>query len=488
MRWSKVAVAGAFAALAPCAGCVSVGPDYAAPRVETPPVYQGAPEQGLAARSDWWRIFGVAELDAIIAEAILASPSLAEADASLDAAHAARDAAFGGLLPRADASAGAERTRINAAAFGFDGFPTREISRYTASAGISYDLDLFGGGRRAREAASARFEAEAFRRDAARLTLVADIVSAAIEIAALLEEERVLQAIVEDDQLTLQLVERALRAGAVAEIDRLRARTQLAQDSADLPRLRARIQAAQTELAILMGRAPGLSAGARFALDDFRLSQAPASVPSELLRARPDIRAAEAALHAATADIGVRIANLYPQVRLSGNYAQTSLDPETLFQYSSAGWGLGPSISAPLFNGGALRADVRRAEADARRADARYRATVLRAFGQVMDAYSALAAAESESAMVDETVALAVENLRLSRRAYEVGAGAIPDVLDAQRQANLARRTQVRATASQLLALARLHGSLAQPQNGDEQVTEERDAAALRLREAKLLL
>lgn len=472
MRWSKAAVACAFAGLGFCAGCISVGPDYTAPTVEALPAYPGAPEQGFPARSDWWRIFAVADLDAIIAEAAEASPTLAEADASLDAAQAARDAAFGGLLPRIDASAGAERTRINAAAFGFDGFPTREISRYTASLGVSYDLDLFGGGRRAREAATARFEAESFRRDAACLTLVADIVSAAIEIAALLEEERVLQAIVEDDQRTLQLVEQALRAGAVAEIDRLRARTQLAQDSADLPRLRARIQAAQTELAILMGRTPGLAPPVRFALDDFQLIEAPTSVPSNLLRSRPDVRAAEAALHAATADIGVRVANLYPQVRLSGSYAQTSLDPETLFQYSSAGWGLGPSVSAPLFNGGVLRADVRRAEAEARRADARYRATVLRAFGQVIDAYSALAAAESESAMVSETVAFAMENLRLSRRAYEVGAGAIPDVLDAQRQANIARRAQVRATASHLLALARLHGSLAQPHNDEGQVTE----------------
>nr|WP_281721301.1 efflux transporter outer membrane subunit [Nitrosomonas nitrosa] len=482
MRWNKLALAYAFVAVSPCAGCISVGPDYTAPSIETPPAYTGAPEQGIPARSDWWRVFGVAELDAIIAEAAQTSPTLAEADASLDAARAARDAAFGGLLPRANASADAERTRINAAAFGFDGFPTREISRYTANLGVRYDLDLFGGGRRARESASARFEAEAFRRDAARLTLVADIVSAAIEIAGLLEEERVLQAIIEDDHLTLQLVEQALRAGAVAEIDRLRARTQLAQDSADLPRLRARIQAAQTELAILMGRTPGLSDGARFALDDFRLSQAPASVPSDLLRARPDIRAAEAALHAATADIGVRVANLYPQVRLSGNYAQTSLDPETLFQYSSAGWGLGPSISAPLFNGGALRADVRRAEAEARRADARYRATVLRAFGQVIDSYSAVAAAESESALVNETVTLARENLRLSRRAYEVGAGDLPDVLDAQRQANIARRALIRATASHLLALARLHASLALPHDRAEQLTGRSDASGFGLR------
>lgn len=477
MRWNKSALICGLGGLAPLAACVSVGPDYAAPVIEAPPAYPGSPAEGLPVPGEWWRVFAVAELDSLIADAAEASLSLAEADASLDAAQAAREAAYGGLLPRVDALAGAERTRINATAFGFEGFPTREVSRYTASLGISYDLDIFGGGRRSREAASARFAAEVFRRDAARLTLVADVVSTAIEIAALLEEERVLQAIIEDDQRTLDLVEHALRAGAVAEIDRLRAQTQLAQDSAELPRLRARVQAAQTELSILTGRTPGLAPAMRFSLADFQLNSAPASVPSDLLRWRPDIRAAEAALHAATADIGVRVANLYPQVRLSGNYAQTSLDPETLFQYSAAGWGVGPSVSAPLFNGGALRADVRRAEAEARRADARYRATVMRAFGQVIDAYSALAAAETESAIVNETVALAMENLRLSRRAYEVGAGAIPDVLDAQRQSNVARRAQVRATASHLLALARLYGALAQPPAIAGGEMERRDAS-----------
>lgn len=191
----------------------------------------------------------------MVDEALRASPTAGEADAALDAARAARDAPYSGLLQQIDASASAERTRINAAAFGFDGFPTRELSRYTAGLGVSYDLDLFGGGRRAREAASARLEAELFRHRAAQLTLAADVTTAAIEIVALRAEIDAVEAIVADDERTLDLVERALAAGAVGDIDRIRAQTQ--QDGAELPRSRARLSAAQTELDMLLGRMPG---------------------------------------------------------------------------------------------------------------------------------------------------------------------------------------------------------------------------------------
>jgi outer membrane protein TolC len=148
-------------------------------------------------------------------------------------------------------------------------------------------------------------------------------------------------------------------------------------------------------------------------------------------------------------------------VRLSANYAQTALDPDTLFSYASSGWALGPALTVPIFRGGVLRADVRRAQAEARRADARYRATVLRAFGEVADALSGLAAAEAGRSLSNEALALAEENLRLARRAYELGAGRLPDVLDAQRQANLARRARAQAEAGRLLAIVRLSSATA---------------------------
>ncbi len=468
MRWSRTALLLVSAGTMTLSGCASVGPQFTLPQVETPPNFPEVGATGDEARvsARWWSAFGASQLDALVEEAMRNSPTVAEADAALDAASAARDAAFGGAFPQLDAVAGAERARVNAAAFGFEGFPTVEVSRYTAGLGVSYDLDLFGGQRRARESAVARLEAELFRNHAARLTLAADIAATAIDVAVARAELEAIERIVEDDARTLDLVERALAAGAVANLHRIRAQSQLAQDASEIPRIRSRLAGAQTQLSILVGRAPGAGAPIVFALEDFEAPLTPQSVPSALLRGRPDILAAEAALHAATADIGVRVANLYPQIRLSGDYAQTSLSPDTLFQYSSAGWSLGPTIRLPLFNGGLLRAEVRRAEAEARRADARYRATVLRAFGQVTDAYVEVALAAEQRDLLGQSVALAEENLRLNRRAYETGAGTLLGVIDAQRQANLARRAQVRAVGAHLTAIARLYSAVSTAPQG----------------------
>ncbi len=467
MSWTEFKMApAALVLMAPLGACVTLGPDFARPEVDTPARHVGADENASnlapGASAEWWTSFNAPELDMLVREALAASPTIGEADAALDAARASRDIVYGGTAPELGANVSAERTRINAAAFGFDGFPTRTISRYSLGLGVSYDLDLFGGARRERESATARFEAESFRYDAARLTLAAQITSKAIESAALAAEIEALESIIADDRETLALVERAIDAGAVGAIDRIRAQTQLAQDRAALPGLRDRLSAARNALVILTGHAPGIRTAPEFTLADFSPpEQIPVSVPSVLLRARPDIRAAEAALHAATADIGVRVANQFPQVRLSANYAQTALDPDTLFSYASSGWALGPALTLPIFRGGVLRADVRRAQAEARRADARYRATVLRAFGEVADALSGLAAAEAELSLRNEALTLAEENLRLARRAYELGAGRLPDVLDAQRQANLARRARAQAEAGRLLAIVRLSSATA---------------------------
>src|SRR5690606_36643199 len=196
-------------------------------------------------------------------------------------------------------------------------------------------------------------------------TLAADITAATLEAAVLRAEIDTIEQIVADDRQTLELVEAALRAGAVGTIYRIRAQTQLSQDAAELPRLRSRLIAAQTQTEIIVGRTRGLAPLAPIPRQDFVAPAIPRSVPSHVLPNRPDIRAAEASLHAATADIGVRVANLYPQVRLSADYAQTALDPDVLFEYSAAGWSVGPRISLPLLSGGARRADVRRAEREA---------------------------------------------------------------------------------------------------------------------------
>lgn len=466
MQWSRrFGVASWIAIFAPLGGCATVGPDYAAPRLETPTSFSGAPtEAPETATAPWWRTFGSGTLNSLILEGFAASPTVNEADAALDRARAARDAAFGGAFPELRLAARAEDARINATTFGFGAFPTREISRYSTSAGVSYDLDLFGGQRRAREAASAQLDAESFRRSAAYLTLAADIATAAVELAVVNEEIAALERIIADDEDVLRLTQRAVAAGAVGEIDRIRAETQLRQDAAVLPRLHGRRAGIETQLTVLTGRMPGLAPlSFRFTLSDFSTPDAPVSIPSELLRSRPDILAAEAALHAVTAQIGVRIADQFPQIRLSGNLTQTALDPANLFARSSTGWAFGPELSLPLFRGGTLRARVREAEAEAHMAEARYRATVLRAFGQVTNAYADVEAAQGEYEAQQEALLLAEQSARLARRAYEVGAGTLPDVLDSQRRVSLSRRESARTAGARLTSLVRLHSAIAAP-------------------------
>lgn len=465
MQWSRrLGVVSWLALTAPLGACVTVGPDYVAPALETPDAFAGAPARPAEAlQSAWWRTFGSETLDSLISEAFSANPTVDEADAALERARASRDVTYGGAFPQINLSARSEDARINATAFGFDAFPTREISRYSTSVGVSYDLDLFGGQRRAREAASAQFDAEGYRRSAAYLTLAADIATAAIELAIVNEEISALEQIVADDEEVLRLAQRAVSAGAVGDIDRIRAETQLRQDAAELPRLRGRRAGIETQITVLVGRMPGRVIAPRFALTDFSVPDAPASIPSELLRTRPDILAAEAALHAATAQIGVRVADQFPQIRLSGNLTQTALDPSNLFSSASSGWSFGPELTLPIFRGGALRARVREAEAEARAAEARYRATVLRAFGQVTNAYADAGAAQGEYEAQEQALALAEQSARLARRAYEVGAGTLPDVLDAQRRAGLSRRAVARAAGGRLLALTRLQSAVAAP-------------------------
>lgn len=175
-----------------------------------------------------------------------------------------------------------------------------------------------------------------------------------------------------------------------------------------------------------------------------------------MVRRRPDILAAEADLHAATADIGVATADLYPKLQLTSSITQGSLKGANLFGYGATGWDIGAGLTAPLFNGGALKARRQQAREAAGAASARYQQTVLTAFAQVADALTALSADEDSRAAHQRTLAQADENLRLTKVAYERGGGAFLDVLDAQRRVNENRASLARADGQRLADAVRL--------------------------------
>lgn len=438
--------------------CITVGPDYERPA--PPPAANYAMTGDLPAPTlvaltpsnevarEWWRSFASTDIDRLVEQALRQNRTLAAADAALARAQAVLSAARGGAAPQIDYSAGAERERVNTAAFGIEGFPSPTISLYSVGASAAFDLDVFGGQRRRIESAAARAEAQARRTDAAYLSLSGQVVTRAVDIGSLQAQLSAAEGIVADDRRVIEMIRRSIAAGGAPASAETAAAAQLAEDEARLPPLRIQLAQARHALAALLGHAPSEWAAPELTLEAMNIPERiPVSLPSELVRARPDILAAEADLHAATADIGVATAALYPRISLGAAFSVASLEPETLFNYESAGWSFGPSLTGPLFHGGALRAQRRGAQASQVEAMARYEQTVLNAFVQVSDLLQAVAQDQELVQAQIRAAAAAAENARLAELAYENGAGTLLQVIDAQRQSQRARLGLIQANA-----------------------------------------
>ena len=457
-------LAGALFLAGPLAGCAAVGPTYAPPRPTEASAYamKGDPAPGqvrlAAPRSGpWWKALGSPALDQVMGQALADNPTLAAADATLREAQDEAAAANGGRYPQLGLSAAYQRERINVAALGFPGFPSPTIGLYTVGANVSYDLDLFGGERRRIEAARAQATAQGWRAQAAYLSLSGQVAQAAAAIADLNARVAALHAVMRDDETDIGIVNAAERAGGDARSHLLTGRAKLARDTAALAPLEAGLAAERHALARLVWRSPDAWTGPDFSLDSFA---PPATlnlaVPSELVRRRPDIQAAEADLHAATAQIGVATANLYPDVRLVAGITQEALTPQNLPEFPATAYNFGPQFSLPIFDGGTLRAKRRAAVEAARAAEARYRATVVQALTQVADALSALAEDDRRVGQLDQAQRLADASLADTRNAYRLGGAPYADLVNAQDNLDASRRDLVAAQGQRLADIVTL--------------------------------
>lgn len=454
--------------------CATVGPNFKAPAPPAGPAGSGYAMAGDPAALDvrlspearvagpWWQAFGSPELDAAIRQALADSPTLAEARATLEKAQAQAAATRGAELPQVDANAGAQRERINTQAFGFTGFPSPTINLYSIGGSVSYDLDLFGGRRRATEAAAARAERAARQADAAYLTLSGEMARQAMKIAGLRAQIAAVREVVTGDAQVLDMVRKAQAAGAEAQSATATGTAQLAEDEALIPPLERDLAAARHQMALLSGKSP-----AEWAAPDFDLArlaapaEIPLSLPSNLVRQRPDILAAQAEMHAATAAIGVAVANQYPDIRLSASLTQGTIKPENLFNYASSGWNLLAGVSAPVFHGGALKAERKAAEADARASLARYQQTVLRAFVQVSDVLSNLASDQRAIEALQRAADAASANARDAQTAYRLGGGNLLDAIDAQRTLARTKRSLAQAQGQRMSDIVELYAATA---------------------------
>lgn len=453
-----------------CAGC-TVGPDFRTP--EPPAVDRyvpGAPPDiALVPRPDrdipaeWWALFGSTELDALVRRALERSPTLAQARARLVEARELQTARTGATqFPGLDLNAGATRQRIDPATVGFPQAPNPgPFTVYTVGASASYNFDIFGGTRRELEGLAAQVDYAAYELEGARLSLAANVATTAMRLAGIRAQIASTEAILASQASTLAIVERRFAAGGVAEVDVRNQQALVAETRASLAPLYAQREQAIHLLAILAGDAPAAVPVPAIRLAELKLPAAiPDRLPSDLVRQRPDIRAAEALLHKASADVGVATANLYPKLQISGALSSSQLGLSDLFGNGFNIWNFGANLVQPLFHGGELQARKRAAIAAYDQADAVYRLAVLQGIQNVADVLRALEADERAESARSEQASRAADALRITLGRFDAGGVSQLAVLDAERTRLRAETDRLQAIANRLSDTAALFQAL----------------------------
>jgi len=439
-------------ALAVLTGC-TVGPDFHRPPGALQPGWADLPAQ-------WWTLFHSAPLDQLVRTGLEHSPTLAQARARLVQAQEEFKAQAGAdRYPKVDASLAATRQKMDLAALGVTSVPSPgPFTLYNASVSVSYTLDLFGGNRRALEGLAAKVDYQRFEWEAARQTLVANIVLSAIRQGSLRAQAEALEALLAAQSRQLDITRARFQAGGVSWLDVQNQGLLLEQTRAMLPPLARQRAQIDHQLAVYLGQEPS---GANPGLDlaTLQLPELPQSLPSALARQRPDILAAEALLHQASAGIGVATANLYPQLTLTGSLGSERTSAGDLLGGFNI-WSLGGSLAQPLFHGGALRARKRKAVAAYDEAAAGYRQTVLQGLREVADALSALDADARTLAAREAVAGHARAGGRVAMQQYQLGGISELALLDAQRQLLQAELDRVAATADRFTDSATLFQAL----------------------------
>jgi NodT family efflux transporter outer membrane factor (OMF) lipoprotein len=436
-------------ALSLLAGC-TVGPHFDPP--EPPAVDRYTPESqpsttvatsgpaGAAQQlnpamdipAQWWMLFQSPELDRLVRQALAHSPTLAQASARLKQAQEEANARTGQTLyPSVSASLSAQREQVDLAAFGVP-FPSPPpFNLLNGSVAVSYALDVFGGNRRLIESLNAQVEYEHWELQAARLMLAGNVVSVAIRQAQLRAQIDLTRQLLALQQQELAIIAQRVQAGGLPRYEIHPQRTLVEQTRAAIPPLQQQIDVVNHQLAVLIGTSPAEAPIESIRLERLQLPQElPVSLPSSLVRQRPDIRAAEALLHQASANIGVATANLYPQIVLSGNAGGAG----TSFNNGERVWNFGAALVQPLFNGGYLRAQQRKAVAAYEEAGAAYQQVVLQAFAQVADTLRAIANDAQALQARTEAAVQAETTYQVSAQRYRAGGISQLSLLDAQRQ------------------------------------------------------
>ena len=432
------------------AGCVNLAPEYTAP---ASPVPQALPSSGVEAPTPidvGWRSFFVEpRLRGTIELALANNRDLRVAALNIERARAQYGIARAGLFPTVEAGASGSRSRTPGS-LSTSG-EARIGSQYSADLGLtSYEIDLFGRVRNLGESAlQSYFQTEETRRST-QISLIASVATAWLQLAA--DEQRLLLArnTLESQRKSFDLVERSHRLGAQSGLALAQARSTVDAARADAAAFDSQVEQDRNALALLVGAMPPADLLPAAPASDTaapataaQLLVPPPDLPSSVLQRRPDVRAAEHALRASNADIGAARAAFFPRIALTASAGTASSTLSGLFAGGSKAWSFAPSISVPIFDGGANRANLRVAEAQQKIQIATYEKTVQTAFREVADALAerrTLAERlDAQRSLLDATS----RSFELSQSLFRSGASSYLDVLDAQRAFYAAQQTLI---------------------------------------------
>jgi NodT family efflux transporter outer membrane factor (OMF) lipoprotein len=446
----------------------AVGPDFKRPAAPAAPDYgsasrsdqttstngpDGAAQRfvaGLDIPGQWWTLFQSPTLTALVEQGLKANPDVHSAEAALRQAHELYLAQRGALFPSVQGSSGATRSSLPTATLTPVTVSTAEIySLYTAQLSLSYAVDVFGGTRRSIEAAKAQEDMNHFQLEAAYVSLSTNIVQTAVQEASLRGQITATERLLALQHQITETVRGQRALGMASELDLQTQLASEAQTATTLPPLQKQLGQARDELTALLGRLPSEEPEQHFQLQDLSLpTDLPVSLPSRLIDQRPDVRAAEENMHAASAQVGVALADMLPQFTLTADGGSTALTLGHLFTPYTGFWDLGASLSQTLFQGGTLLHRHRAAIAALDQAADQYRSTVITACQNVADTLKALQA-DADAMNADAAADLATKtSLDLTQQQYKLGSVSLVALLNAEQAWQQAEISLIQARAN----------------------------------------
>ncbi|MDY7578885.1 efflux transporter outer membrane subunit [Herbaspirillum sp. RTI4] len=449
-------------------GC-AVGPDYKQPSLSPDAAYPaqktGAGQQTIVSGMDipaqWWELFQSKQLAAFVNEVLLKNPTLDAAKAALRVAHEASRAQAGAYYPTLAMGIEPSRQRIANTLASPAASGDNLYNLTTAQLSVSFTPDLFGANRRAVESLVAQEEVQRHELEAARLSLAANAVSAAITEAQLRAQIEAAQSVLSIQINIIKSYERQVELGQASQLDMALQQSVLAQAEAALPPLQKQFDANRNLLSALVGRTPGESLSYQFTLDGLILpAELPLSLPARLLEQRPDVLMAEAQLRAANAQIGVAVAARLPNINITASGGNAAVRAADLFSGPTTFWNLAASLTQPIFDGGTLRHKQKGAEAAYDFSAAQYRSTVIGAFQNVGDALHAIESDTAALLAAQRAEQAATKTTQIARRQWQLGDISRLALFAAEQATAQSRSALAQAKASRLSDTAALFQAL----------------------------